>query len=258
MLEGDPRPVPCRAERSAAGARTSQRNLRRYQMTSLTRWTLAHKRLVALVWVVLTVAGLAAAGPASDALKDEFSVPDKEGWETNVAIAANYDDTGGENLPSSPSSRCRRAPTSTRPRSSATSPPSIEQLERACPVADRLLRLDRQRHLRLRRRLDDVRARLPAAAGRGASAPTRSAEEAASDALDGVNRRRRAGQADRVRRARRGLGRQRGPERPRRGAARRPRRARGARVRLRLDSGLRADPDGVLLDRDDVPAAARA
>ena len=57
-------------------------------MSSLTRWTLAHKRIVALVWVVLTAAGLAAAGPATEALNDEFSVPNKEGWETNVEIAA--------------------------------------------------------------------------------------------------------------------------------------------------------------------------
>ena len=68
-------------------------------MASLTRWTLAHKRIVALLWVVLTVAGLAAAGPASDALEDEFSVPNKEGWETNVDIAANYGGTGGDTSP---------------------------------------------------------------------------------------------------------------------------------------------------------------
>ncbi len=48
-------------------------------MASLTRWVLAHKRLVVVGWVLLTVAGAAAAGPASSALKSEFSVPDKEG-----------------------------------------------------------------------------------------------------------------------------------------------------------------------------------
>jgi RND superfamily putative drug exporter len=40
-----------------------------------------------------------AAGPATDALKNEFSVPDKEGWETNVAIAERYGDTGGDSAP---------------------------------------------------------------------------------------------------------------------------------------------------------------
>ena len=59
-------------------------------MSSLTRWVLAHKRTVVLGWIVLTLAGIAAAGPASDALEAEFSVPDKESWETNVAVAERY------------------------------------------------------------------------------------------------------------------------------------------------------------------------
>jgi RND superfamily putative drug exporter len=68
-------------------------------MSSLTRWVLSHKRTVVLAWVVLTIAGIAAAGPASDALKPEFSVPNKEGWETNVSIAERYRGTGGESPP---------------------------------------------------------------------------------------------------------------------------------------------------------------
>jgi RND superfamily putative drug exporter len=68
-------------------------------MSSLTRWVLAHKRTVAVFWVALTIAGVAAAGPASDALETEFSVPDKEGWETNVAISERYGGTGGDNAP---------------------------------------------------------------------------------------------------------------------------------------------------------------
>jgi putative drug exporter of the RND superfamily len=68
-------------------------------MSSLTRWVLAHKRTVVVAWLVLTIAGIAAAGPASRALETEFSVPDKEGWETNVAIAERYQGTGGDNAP---------------------------------------------------------------------------------------------------------------------------------------------------------------
>jgi putative drug exporter of the RND superfamily len=68
-------------------------------MSSLTRWVLAHKRTVAVFWVALTIAGVAAAGPASDALETEFSVPNKEGWETNVAISERYGGTGGDNVP---------------------------------------------------------------------------------------------------------------------------------------------------------------
>ena len=59
-------------------------------MSSLTRLVLAHKRLVVVGWIVLTIAGIAAAGPASKALKGEFSVPGKEGWNTTVAIAERY------------------------------------------------------------------------------------------------------------------------------------------------------------------------
>src|SRR5205807_5439572 len=66
---------------------------------SLTRWVLAHKRLVVAFWIVATVAGIAAAGPASRALKQEFSVPGKEGWKTNVAIAKRYAGTGGQTAP---------------------------------------------------------------------------------------------------------------------------------------------------------------
>ncbi|MFL5870705.1 MAG: MMPL family transporter [Solirubrobacterales bacterium] len=63
-------------------------------MASLTRFVLAHKRLVVAAWVVLTIAGMAAAGPASKALDQKFSVPNKEGWETNQKINEHYFGTG--------------------------------------------------------------------------------------------------------------------------------------------------------------------
>jgi putative drug exporter of the RND superfamily len=59
-------------------------------MSSLTRWVLSHKRTVVITWIALTIAGIAAAGPASDALENEFSIPDKESWKTNVEIAERY------------------------------------------------------------------------------------------------------------------------------------------------------------------------
>src|SRR2546426_9180947 len=68
-------------------------------MSSLTRWVLAHKRIVVVFWAVLTIVGIAAAGPASKALKQKFSVPGREGYETNVAIAKRYAGTGGDNAP---------------------------------------------------------------------------------------------------------------------------------------------------------------
>ncbi|MDX6642679.1 MAG: putative drug exporter of the superfamily, partial [Solirubrobacteraceae bacterium] len=68
-------------------------------MASLTRWVLAHKRIVVAFWIVATVAGIAASGPASDALTQKFSVPNKEGWQTNVTIAKHYRGTGGDSSP---------------------------------------------------------------------------------------------------------------------------------------------------------------
>jgi RND superfamily putative drug exporter len=68
-------------------------------MPGLTRWVLSHKRTVVIGWVLLTIAGMMAAGPASDALDPEFSVPNKEGWETNVEIAKRYQGTGGDTVP---------------------------------------------------------------------------------------------------------------------------------------------------------------
>src|SRR5215212_1981008 len=68
-------------------------------MSALTRWVLAHKRIVAISWLLFAIAGAAAAGPASRALEPSFSVPDKEGWETNVKIAQQYRGTGGDSAP---------------------------------------------------------------------------------------------------------------------------------------------------------------
>src|SRR6185437_7830744 len=59
----------------------------------------AHKRIVVIAWLLATVAGAAAAGPASRALDPEFSVPGREGWETNETIIQRYAGTGGNNAP---------------------------------------------------------------------------------------------------------------------------------------------------------------
>jgi RND superfamily putative drug exporter len=69
-------------------------------MSLLTRWVLAHKRIVVVGWIALTIAGIASVGPASKALKGEFSVPGKEGWTTTAAIAERYgtDRNGGKPL----------------------------------------------------------------------------------------------------------------------------------------------------------------
>jgi RND superfamily putative drug exporter len=68
-------------------------------VTSLTRWVLGHKKIVVGFWLVLTIVGIASAGPATSALKQKFTVPGREGYETNVQIAKHYAGTGGEHAP---------------------------------------------------------------------------------------------------------------------------------------------------------------
>jgi RND superfamily putative drug exporter len=68
-------------------------------VAALTRWVLGHKRTVVVSWLVLTIVGIALAGPASDALTPGYSVPGKEGWETNEEIVARYGNTGGSTAP---------------------------------------------------------------------------------------------------------------------------------------------------------------
>ncbi len=67
-------------------------------MTALTRWVLSHKRLVIGVWVVITIAAFASIQPSSDALSQEFTVPGREGFETNREIVARYG-SGGDVAP---------------------------------------------------------------------------------------------------------------------------------------------------------------
>jgi putative drug exporter of the RND superfamily len=104
-------------------------------MSSLTRWVLGHKRTVVITWIALTIAGIAAAGPASDALENDFSIPDKESWKTNVQIAERYngDRNGGTPL----------LPVVTLPKGESVRSPGVRadlarldaRLERALPDA---------------------------------------------------------------------------------------------------------------------------
>src|SRR5579871_2594147 len=63
-------------------------------VSSLTRWVLAHKRLVVAVWLVLAVVGFATAGKATDALSKSFALPGKEGYDVSQQIAQQYGSGG--------------------------------------------------------------------------------------------------------------------------------------------------------------------
>lgn len=68
-------------------------------MASLTRWVLAHRKLVVAFWVLLTLVGIGTSNAATRAMDQKFSVPGRESWETNVEIAERYRGTGGNALP---------------------------------------------------------------------------------------------------------------------------------------------------------------
>lgn len=70
-------------------------------MKQITRAVLRHKRLVAVGWILLTLIGMVAAGPASEALDQRFSVPGREGWDTSQEILKIYGN-GGESPPMVP------------------------------------------------------------------------------------------------------------------------------------------------------------
>jgi putative drug exporter of the RND superfamily len=63
-------------------------------MTSLTRFVLAHKRLVGAFWLVIALAGIASAGKAFRSFSDQYSVPGREGYETNAAITRTFGNGG--------------------------------------------------------------------------------------------------------------------------------------------------------------------
>ncbi len=64
-------------------------------MASLTRWVLAHRKLVVAFWVVLTIAGIVAAPAATKAMNQRFTVPGQKAWEANQKIQRLYHTTGG-------------------------------------------------------------------------------------------------------------------------------------------------------------------
>jgi len=67
-------------------------------LVQLTRFSLRHRKLVVLFWLVLTVSGVFASGKAFNAFSDQYSVPGREGYETNAAISRDFGN-GGNSAP---------------------------------------------------------------------------------------------------------------------------------------------------------------
>src|SRR3954462_13564605 len=60
-------------------------------LASLTQWVLAHKRLVAVGWLALTLVGFYGAAKVTDALNENFTMPDSASTVTNERIASRFD-----------------------------------------------------------------------------------------------------------------------------------------------------------------------
>ena len=67
-------------------------------MTAITRWVLAHKRIVTTFWVLVTLVGMATVSTATGAFSSQFTVPGREGFTTNARIVALLH-SGGDAAP---------------------------------------------------------------------------------------------------------------------------------------------------------------
>jgi putative drug exporter of the RND superfamily len=63
-------------------------------MATLTRFILAHKKMVVGFWIIVTIAAFGAMQPAADSLSDEFTLPGREAFETNRQVAEIYGNGG--------------------------------------------------------------------------------------------------------------------------------------------------------------------
>src|SRR4051795_8364053 len=63
-------------------------------LASLTRWVLVHKRLVAVGWLVVTLVGFYGAAKVTDALNENFTMPDSASTIANERIVSRFDSGG--------------------------------------------------------------------------------------------------------------------------------------------------------------------
>src|SRR3954453_20052626 len=65
-------------------------------MTSITRLALSHRRLVALAWIALTIAGALTASSTTSRLTHSFAAPGNLGYDTNLRIMKTFGVDGNE------------------------------------------------------------------------------------------------------------------------------------------------------------------
>jgi len=104
----------------------------RNAIPTLTRWVLAHKRLVVGVWVLVTIAGFAAIGPANNALSPQFTVPGGQASKTNAQFDAIYGN-GGNAAPIVPVVRLAQGKTVDSPGVTRELADALAKVKRALP-----------------------------------------------------------------------------------------------------------------------------
>lgn len=67
-------------------------------MSTLSRWVLSHKLVVVIAWIIVTLAGFALSQAATNALSQQFQLPGREAYVTNLAIERTFGN-GGETNP---------------------------------------------------------------------------------------------------------------------------------------------------------------
>jgi putative drug exporter of the RND superfamily len=107
---------------------------RAIMMTTITRQVLAHRRIVAAFWIAVTLVGIATVSQSTKSFSTQFSVPGRQGYETNTQILRLFHQ-GGRSAP--------LVPTVTLPAGTAVSSPAVVEglhgietrLRRAIPGA---------------------------------------------------------------------------------------------------------------------------
>src|SRR3954471_21851099 len=80
--------------KSDAATRKGTGMSKRSYMKTLTEWVLGHKKIVVALWVVLTLAGVAATGPADRSFEQQFNLPGTEAFAANNQIEKTYGNGG--------------------------------------------------------------------------------------------------------------------------------------------------------------------
>ena len=106
----------------------------RNAMASLTRWVLAHKRLIVGLWLVVAIGGLAAMRPAGDALSQQFNLPGTEAFIANSRVAAAYG-SGGDVAPLVPVVTLPKGTTVDSPASALQLGAALAKVQAALPHA---------------------------------------------------------------------------------------------------------------------------